>query len=107
MSEPVRIVIAYPDGDLDGALFRAVKRARRNAERSGYAARIELLPESAVPGEAAAVMRTDATRFQAEFDALVERLTASGRLVRGPEPPRTIAVHRGFRPLTSRARLAE
>ena len=37
----------------------------------------------------------------------VERLAAAGRLQRGPEPPRTVAVHRGFQALGARARLSE
>jgi hypothetical protein len=103
----LRIVVAYPDGALPGPLFQAVRRARRNFERAGYAARLDLLPASDVPADADVVVTSDAASFAAEFDALVERLTASGQLVRGPVAPRTIAVHRGFRPLTERARVAE
>lgn len=106
MSE-LRIVVSYPDGALPGPLFQAVRRARRTIERAGYAARLDLLPASATPTDAAVVMAADATALAGELDALLERLTASGELVRGPGAPRTIAVHRGFRPLTERARIAE
>jgi hypothetical protein len=103
----LRIVVAYPDGALSGPLFQAVRRARRTMERANYAARLDLLPASVVPADADAVVTSEAASFPAEFDALVERLTASGQLVRGPVPSRTIAVHRGFMPLQDRARVAE
>jgi hypothetical protein len=103
----LRIVVTYPDGALPGALFQAVRRARRNFERAGYAARLDLLPATEVPADADVVVTSDAASFAAEFDALVERLTASGQLVRGPVAPRTVAVHRGFQPLTERARISD
>jgi hypothetical protein len=103
----LRIVVAYPDGALPGPLFQAVRRARRNFERAGYAARLDLLPASGVPDDADVVVTSDAASFAAEFDVLIERLTTTGQLVRGPVAPRTIAVHRGFRPLTERARITE
>ena len=106
MSE-LRIVVTYPDGALPGPLFQAVRRARRTMERAGYAARLDLLPVSDTPADADVVITSDAVSFAAEFDALVERLTAAGQLVRGPVVPRTIALHRGFIPLRDRARIAE
>jgi hypothetical protein len=103
----LRIVVAYPDGALPGQLFQAVRRARRTMERAGYAARLDLLPTSDVPADADVVVTSDAAAFAAEFDSLVERLTTAGQLVRGPVAPRTIAVHRGFQPVTERARITE
>jgi len=104
---PLLIVVTYPDGALPGALFRAFRRVRRDAERAGYNARIELRPASDVPAAAAAVITATAEEFPVEFDATLERLTASGKLRRGTEPPRTVAVHRGFRALGDRARLGD
>ncbi len=133
MADPVRIVCAYPDGALPSGWFQAVQRARRTVRRAGYRARVELTPASCVTVEADVVIAppvaapairasaaagraeriaaefivVESTEFGAAFDLLVGRLVADGRLDRAPEPPRTIARHRGFQAIGERARIAE
>jgi hypothetical protein len=127
-SRSFSIVCAYADGELPSAWFQGFRRARRTIRRAGYRARIELLPASAVPHGAdvvitsaavAEMIRSDLGDLRAEFvvaevgnlpaafEALFERLLASGALVRGPELRRTVAVHRGFRAVGDRARLSD
>lgn len=98
----LRIVCTYPDAALPSAWFQAVQRARRAARRAGWLVRIDLLPVRSAPADADVVVARPV-----ELDGLLDRLAAEGRLQRGPEPPRTIAVHRGFAALGDRARVAE
>lgn len=126
--EPVRIVIAYPDGTLPSAWFQAVQRTRRLIRRGGYRARVGLVPVSEVPPNVDALIATSAVAtmladvaarasiytvvtepeaLSKALEVLVEQLIALGRLRRGPEPPRTIAIHRGFQAVGERARLAD
>jgi hypothetical protein len=99
----LRIVVAYPDGALSSGLFRAVQRARRAIERGGYSARIDLVPRSTAQGDVV----VDADAPLDELNGLIERLVAEGRLVRGPQSPRAVAIHRGLVPVGDRARIAE
>lgn len=107
----VRIVVTYPDGALTGDAFRAVQRSRGAIRRAGYLADVELVPAStaaAADGSEGDVEALTATpTLGADLDALLERLAGTGRLLRGPEPPRSVAVHRGFQALGERARLPE
>lgn len=124
VAEPLRVVCAYEDGALSSAWFQAVQRARRTMRRAGYRARIDLVPASELPldadvviaparmaasltiGGAEVVVAEPATLGPA-LDALVDRFVAAGRLGRGPESPRAIAIHRGFQAIGDRARLPE
>ena len=121
----IRIVCVYRDGALPSAWFQVVQRARRTMKRAGWRARIDLLPASALPSGADVVLAPpglaealasstgrvvvacEPVALISILDGLLERLADEGRLQRGPEPARTIAVHRGFQALGDRARVAE
>jgi hypothetical protein len=120
------IVCTYPDGSLASSWFRAYRRIKQTIRRGSFLARVDLVPVNALPqtidvliappalsavaaelpsvGE---VLVAEPERLQAGFDALVRRLIDDGRLVRGPGPARSIAVHRGFQALGDRGRLAD
>jgi hypothetical protein len=97
-----RLVCTYPDGELASAWFQAVRKARRASERAGYRLSIELLPASAAVADAGLLVQAPA-----ELETVIARLVEEGRVVRGPESPRAIAVHRGFQAIGERARLGE
>jgi len=108
--DAVRIVVTYPDGELPSQAFQAVQRSRRALRRAGYQARIDLVPASgggAAVGTFGGELLHAGSTLGADLDALIERLSSSGRLLRGPEPSRSVAVHRGLRPVGERARLPE
>jgi hypothetical protein len=121
VADLIHIVVAFPDGFLPSVAFQAVKRARRVARQAGFRARIELLPESALPllDAAPEVLHVTAGTGPSDgrdvephdvgpaLDQLIERLVAAGRLRRGPELPRTVAVHRGLQPVHGRARMGD
>jgi len=124
--EPLVIVFGYPDGMLPNAFFRAYKRVKRATRRAGYHVSIALQPLTSLPARVdvlivepsdgsravsssveGEVVSAHADEVQAEIDRVIERLVADGRLIHAPVPSRAIAVHRGFRAVTERARLAE
>lgn len=121
---PVRIVCAYEDGALPGPWFQAVRRARRSISRAGYQVQLDLLPASSLRADADVVIASEAvaaglpigagrcvvtepSTFGATLDALLAELAGNGRVRRGPESPRAIAVHRGFQAIGERARLED
>lgn len=119
------IVVGHPDGRLTSAWFRAYQRVERTMSRGSFHARVELAPISApparidvlivppgldpIPAAAAHAERLVATPegLRSAFDELVARLLADGRLIHAPAPSRAIAIHRGFRAVGRRARLAD
>lgn len=124
--EPILIVFGYQDGILPNPFFRAYKRVKRAMRRAAYHASVELQPLSRLPAhvdvlivvppagprefgssDLGEVVSADPDDVQAEIDRVVERLVADGSLVHAPVSARAIAVHRGFRAVTERARLAE
>jgi hypothetical protein len=122
----VLIICTYPDGSLGSSWFRAYRRIKQTIRRGAFLARVDLVPLTALPetidvliGAPALsaavkavpgvveVLVAEPERLQAHFDALVRRLIDDGRLVRGPGPARSVAVHRGFQALGDRGRLAD
>lgn len=122
----MRIVCVYADGRLGAEWFQAYRRLKRSLRRGGYDASVELLPETALPADGAAVLivpeellelrdRLPGTRvvaarrgeLQPSFDGLVAELDADGSLRRAPGSGRTRAVHIGFQAVGERARLAK
>jgi hypothetical protein len=120
------IVCTYADGTLPAAWFRAYKRIKQTVKRGSFNARVQLAPIQALPdrvdllivptalAESAIAARPATERLvvaadqvQREFDRLAERLEREGRLTRTPGAARAIAVHRGFRAVTDRARLPD
>jgi len=125
-SEPLVIACAYVDGTLAASWFRAYKRIKQTIKRGSFTARVELVPMTGLPpridvlivppflADVANAMPgiqellvVSPERLQQEFDRLVERLVGDGRLEHAPTPARALAIHRGFRALTDRARLAD
>jgi hypothetical protein len=121
--EPLRITFGHPEGALSAPWFRAYKSVKRKARRAGLNVQVELLPVTALPAAVDVLVLSTPLQngklkpaqtfvgppdqVQRELDELVDRLLHDQRLQYAQPPPRTFAVHQGFRPLTERGRLAE
>jgi hypothetical protein len=117
------IVCAYPDGRLPSGWFQAIQRARRKSDRAGIGVRLELLPVSRIPPGAEIIVAAEplppSDRPESEvvivepgavgatIDGLIARLVAEQRAQPGSPASRAVAVHRGFQPLSERARIAD
>lgn len=123
---PATIVFVHADGELPNPWFRAYRRIRTAVRRAAYNARVEqcsltdliaepdvlVIPsalETVTAGLTARLGRIVAApeAVGLQIDQLVARLAEEGHLGRTTAPARAIAVHRGFMPVTERARLSE
>ncbi len=116
------IVLAYPDGRLANAWFRAYKRVKRGVRTKGLNARVELRPSTDVPPEidvlvvpagtnaedwpvgAPHLLTSAPESVQADVDGLIATLLADGRLGYAPAASRRSAIHRGALPVDGRAK---
>ena len=121
--QPLKITFGHPEGVLSAPWFRAYKSVKRKARRAGWNVQIELLPVTALAAELdvlvlsaplqngklkpAQTLVGPPDQVRRELDELVERLLHDERLRYAQPPPRTFAVHQGFRPLTERGRLED
>jgi hypothetical protein len=120
---PVKITFGHAEGTLPAPWFRAYKRLKRKVRRTGLNVQVELLPTTALPADVDVLVLSaplpngkpnppetlvgHAEQVQQKLDELLERLLQDQRLLYAQPPPRTFAVHQGFRPLTERGRLEE
>jgi hypothetical protein len=116
------IVLAYPDGSLANAWFRAYKRVKRGVRTKGLNVRVELRPSTDLPPEtdvlvvpaganaegwlagARHVLTSAPESVQADVDFLISTMLADGRLDYAPAASRRSAIHRGALPVDGRAR---